>query len=399
LEANNLERQIKGWSRKKKEALIKNEIEELKKLSNKKKTTNALRQAQDRLEYLIVGQGICGTFLSWYLTKENKSFIIIDKNESITPSKASAGIINPVTGRRMVKVWMAEQVLSFAHGAYNEIGNFLGITAISQKNIIDFFPNPHQRQVFLERIAEGEEYLNSYPEQNQFNSFFNYELGCGEIRNSYTAHLEVLLPVWRLQLKENKQLLEENFEINDLIIKENSIQYKNITAEKIIFCDGLSSFENPFFKQLPFAPNKGEALIVEIRGLPNEHIYKKGFILAPLHHSGIFWLGSNYQWSFPDETPTKEFYEQAERHLKDWLKLPFKILEHKASIRPATLERRPFVGLHPHQKNIGILNGMGTKGCSLAPFFANQLVKNLLYKEKIDPLADINRFQKILSLI
>src|SRR5215469_8045270 len=250
-----------------------------------------------QIDYLIIGQGICGTFLSWYLTKENRSFILIDKNESGTPSKVSAGIINPVTGRRMVKVWMAEEVLSFAHHAYHEIGEFLDLTAMSQKNIIDFFPNPHQRQVFLERIEEGEQYLNSYPEQNQFNSFFNYDLGCGEIRNSYIVHLETLLPAWRQQLKDNNQLLEENVEINDLVIKEDFVQYKNITAGKIIFCDGLHSFENPFFKQLPFAPNKGEVLIVEIPGLPRERIYKKGFILAPLQTENIFWLGSNYQWS------------------------------------------------------------------------------------------------------
>ena len=315
----------------------------------------------------------------------------------MTPSKVSAGIINPVTGRRMVKVWMAEQTLSFAHKAYTEIGNFLGIPAISQKNIIDFFPNPHQRQVFLERIEEGEEYLNSYPEQNQFNSFFNYDLGCGEIRHTYIAHLDLLLPAWRQQLKNNTQLREEDFDFENLVIKEQSIQYGNITAEKIIFCDGLSSFENPFFKALPFAPNKGEVLIVEIPGLPDRNIYKKGFLLAPLQVEDVFWLGSNYQWSFSDPEPHKEFYEQAERHLKAWLKIPFKILEHKAALRPATLERRPFVGLHPYQRNIGILNGMGTKGCSLAPYFASQLVDQLLRKKEITPEADIKRFQKILA--
>jgi glycine/D-amino acid oxidase-like deaminating enzyme len=350
-----------------------------------------------QVDYLIVGQGICGTWLSWYLTKQDRSFIVIDKNEPITASKVSAGIINPVTGRRMVRVWMAEQILSFAREAYHEIGNFLDITAISQKNIIDFFPNPHQRQVFLERIEEGEQYLNSFPEQNQFNSFFNYDLGCGEIRHSYIAHIETLLPAWRKFLKNNGRLLEEAFGFENLVIGEQSVQYRSITAKKIIFCDGLNSFENPFFKQLPFAPNKGEALIVEINDLPDEHIYKKGFILAPLRETGTFWLGSNYQWSFSDTEPTDEFYQQAERHLKAWLKTPFRIMEHKASIRPATLERRPFVGLHPHQENAGILNGMGTKGCSLAPFFASQLVDHLLRKKGIMPEADIKRFSKILS--
>jgi glycine/D-amino acid oxidase-like deaminating enzyme len=350
-----------------------------------------------RVDFLIIGQGISGTFLSYYLFKENKSFIVIDKNEPITPSKVSAGIINPITGRRMVKVWLADQILSFAHGAYRELGNFLGISAISQKNLIDFFPNVHQRQVFLERMEQGDEYLHSYPEQNQYNPFFNYDLGCGEIRNCYVAHLEVVLPAWRAQLKENAWLIEEDFEFGQVIIKDHSIQYKDIEAEKIIFCDGLSSFENPFFKQLPFAPNKGETLIVEIRGLPDQHIYKKGYVLCPLQTPEIFWFGSNYHWSFPDANPTKEFFEQAQRHLKAWLKTPFRILEHKAALRPATLERRPFIGVHPHQKNIVILNGMGTKGCSLAPFFAAQLTNHLVYQMEITPEADVKRFSKVLS--
>jgi glycine/D-amino acid oxidase-like deaminating enzyme len=68
-----------------------------------------------------------------------------------------------------------------------------------------------------------------------------------------------------------------------------------------------------------------------------------------------------------------------------------------ASIRPANIERRPFVGLHPAHKNIGILNGLGTKGCSLAPFFAKQFVDHILYKKDILPGADIIRFSKILA--
>jgi hypothetical protein len=40
---------------------------------------------------------------------------------------------------------------------------------------------------------------------------------------------------------------------------------------------------------------------------------------------------------------------------------------------------------------------MGTKGCSLAPYFARQLVDQLLRKNEITPEADIKRFQKILA--
>lgn len=348
-------------------------------------------------EFIIVGQGISGTFLSYYLQKERKSFLVIDNNDSNAPSRIAAGIINPVTGRRMVTVWMAGEILPFAWDAYQEMGNELNITAISHKNIIDFFPNPFMRENFLQRIEEGSQYVHAYPEQNHFNHFFNYEFGCGEIRPVYTANLEILLPGWRQELKNKQLLLEENFEINDLKIHSGKIHYKDIIAEKIIFCDGAGSFENPFFKQLPFAPNKGEALVVEITELPDHNIYKKSMIISPLAQKNYFWIGSNYLWDFDNVHPTEAFRKNTQQALKEWLKIPFKIIEHLSGIRPATLERRPFVGMHPHYPHIGILNGMGTKGCSLTPFFANQLTNHLLYNNKVTIEADVKRFSKVLA--
>ncbi|HEX7846583.1 MAG TPA: FAD-binding oxidoreductase [Chitinophagaceae bacterium] len=351
------------------------------------------------IEYLVIGQGISGTFLSYYLQKENKSFLVIDNGFNNAASRIAAGIINPVTGRRLVTVWMADEVLPFAWTAYNEIGDSLGIKAISQKSIIDLFPNPFMREGFLKRLQEDDQYIHSYPDEKKFASYFNYEFGCGEISPAYMAHIETLLPAWRKQLRQNNQLLEEEFDINLLHVSEDKISYKDITAEKIIFCDGVTGAENPFFKQLPYAPNKGEALIVDIPELPADHIYKKSMTLVPLQTmaGNHFWIGSVYHWEFDDPYPAEAFRKNTEQVLKEWLKLPFKILDHRAGIRPATLERRPFVGLHPIHKNIGILNGMGTKGCSLAPFFAKQLTAHLLHDQPIIAEADVKRFSRILS--
>ncbi|HZF65960.1 MAG TPA: FAD-dependent oxidoreductase, partial [Chitinophagaceae bacterium] len=79
------------------------------------------------------------------------------------------------------------------------------------------------------------------------------------------------------------------------------------------------------------------------------------------------------------------------------LKVPYKIVDHKAALRPSTLERRPFVGFHPQHPSVGILNGMGTKGSSLAPFFAHQLVQNICFGSPITDEANVQRFSRILS--
>ena len=347
-------------------------------------------------DYIIVGQGISGTWLSYYLHKEKRSFVVIDNNQQNSSSRVAAGIINPVTGRRIVKTWIIEQLLEHLIPAYEELGKELGINAISQKNVIDFHPTPQMKLAFEERIKENDLFLKKSGDENLYSQYFNSDFGYGEVNPCYMINLQELLPAWRNKLIQNNQLLEENFEFPELKQSTEKIHYKNIEAEKIIFCDGSNSFNHPLFKNLPFSLNKGEALTIESKEIPTTHIFKKGIMLAPLG-KGLFWVGSNYLWNYHDQHPTKEFRDQTDILLKKWIKVPFTITDHKAAIRPANIERRPFVGFHPQNSNIGILNGMGTKGCSLAPYFAKQLVAHIIHNKEIDPEVDLKRFSKILA--
>ena len=349
------------------------------------------------VDVIVLGQGISGTCLSYFLEKENISFVVIDNANPNSPSRVAAGIINPVTGRRIVRTWMIEELLEFSLQFYAMLGEELNIKTISQKQIIDFFPSPQMKLAFEDRFKEEETYLQRPVDENSFRNQFNYDFGYGIVDPSYIIHLQTLLTAWRNKLIDQNQLLEESFDITQLKIEQDAVLYKNITAKKIIFCDGVQSYQNNFFNKLPFAPNKGEMLLLEIPRLSADYFYKKGMVLAPLSEPGMFWLGSNYLWEFEHENPTKEFYMQSVQLLQSWLKLPFKILEHRASVRPATIERRPFVGFHPKYSSVGILNGMGTKGCSLAPYCAKQLSENICHNKPILPDADIFRFKKILS--
>ncbi len=347
-------------------------------------------------QVLIIGQGISGTFLSYYLYRLNIPFIVIDNPMPNAPSAVAAGVINPVTGRRLVTVWLANEILPFAWNAYTEMGAFLNTDAISQKPIIDFYPNPFMQESYQKKWAEDATYINLEQEQD-YSSYFNYHFGYGTIQPAYTAHLQLLLPAWRQFLRQQNLLIEEKYNEGELIVNTSSVTYKNITADKIIYCDGGSSAGSRYFNRLPFALNKGEAIIVDIHRLPDTHIYKKSLTLVPLPEKNRFWLGSAYLWDYTDDQPSKDYWDTATAFLNDFVKLPYTIIDHKAAIRPATLERRPFVGMHPVTPAVGLLNGMGTKGCSLAPYFAWQLANNIANASPILPEADIKRFEKVLS--
>jgi glycine/D-amino acid oxidase-like deaminating enzyme len=349
------------------------------------------------VDILIIGQGICGSLLAWFLQKEGRSFLVIDDGNQSNASKIAAGIINPVTGRRYVTTWMIDDLMAFAKESYEEMGRTMETEFIFPKSVIDFFPSPQMRNAFINRLTEDDRFLHSFPDQNHFNQYFNYDFGCGEIRPAFMVNMGMVMAAMRKSLTAKNAFIEESFDRKELVVNKEGIHYKNITAEKIVFCDGIRAIEHPWFNLLPFAPNKGESLVIESEELNNEHIFKRGMVLAPLPVKNTFWVGSNYQWEFKDDQPSEQFYKQATGLLDSWVKKPYKVLFHKASVRPATLERRPFVGFHPHLPQIGILNGMGTKGASLAPFFANQLCQHIVHGLPIQDDASIHRFSRILG--
>jgi glycine/D-amino acid oxidase-like deaminating enzyme len=346
-------------------------------------------------DYLIIGQGLCGTLLSRSLMQAGKRVIVIDENRPFTATKVASGVVNPVTGRRIVRTWKIEEVLPFALNTYEAFEIEIDRQFITECSIIDFFPSLQMKEAFEKRLPEETEYLRQLTDAEDYKSYFNYYFGAGEISPCLLVDLNVMVKGWRNILLQQNSLLEDAFSWDGCEVTPDHVTYKNITATKIICCEGVAGFDNPYFKNLPYSRMKGEIIIASIPDLPRKNIYKQGINIVPWKED-LFWIGSTYEWDFKDLQPTPEWRKKVEEHLKHWLKAPFEIIDHVASERPANLERRPFVGLHPHHASVGVFNGMGAKGCSLAPFFAEQFTKHLLYQKPIYPEADVCRFEKTL---
>ncbi len=355
---------------------------------------SAVEINKQQVEFIIIGQGICGTFLSYYLHKAEKKILVYDDAKPYTASKVASGVINPVTGRRIVKTWMIDDVMPFAVNAYQALEKELEIALIQQSNILDFHTTTQMQLAFDERLPQEVQYLKKVQNPQHWQQYFNYPFGIGETNPCWLIDINTLLVEWRKRLKQNNQLIESNFNIQYLT-KNEQLETNN-QKPIILFCDGVSGFNNLYFNMLPYTKMKGEALIVSIPNLPRTNMYKHGLNIVPWKND-LWWVGSSYEWQFETNEPTENFRKKTELLLASFLKIPFTIIDHLASERPANIERRPFVGLHPIHQHIGILNGMGTKGCSLAPYFAHELVQHLVNGKSINSLADVQRFRKILS--
>ena len=347
------------------------------------------------LKILVVGQGIAGTMLSWYLHQAGIPFVVADDDAPNTASKVAAGVINPVTGRRIVTTWMIDELMPFAVKAYEDIGNFLNINLVHKLSIADCFPTLQMHEAFTQRVAEQAPYLTIHnatilPSVHQY-------YGYGTISPAYVINVALLLSTWKKYLLQQGMLVPAQVDQEQVSIFVHNCIYNHQSYTQVLFANGVAGVHNKWFKNLPFAPNKGEAFIIHAPELSPKHIYKKGYTIVPIGNAQ-YWVGANYEWNYTNALPTTAFYNNTIQLLNSWLTVPYTIVHHIASTRPATIERRPFVGLHPTLPVIGILNGLGAKGTSLAPYFAHQLVQHIVHGIPILPQANVQRFAKVLSM-
>ena len=76
---------------------------------------------------LIVGAGLAGVHLAWALRERSLPFDIISHDFGRPAWRASAGIINPITGKRVVKSWNIDTLLPAAVARYDQIAATLDV--------------------------------------------------------------------------------------------------------------------------------------------------------------------------------------------------------------------------------------------------------------------------------
>ncbi len=335
-------------------------------------------------DFIIVGQGICGSLLSWFLLKHNKKVLVFDQGNEQSSTHVASGILNPITGKRFVKTWMADELLPFAQQTYCEIETVLGKQFYKQQSIYKLFQSVKEQNDWSGRAADENytRYLQNQEvvflaESKMVNPFGTFEINGGGKLNTIS-----FLKSYRAFLK-NKSVLEERF------FSETEALNSKIP---VIFCDGFYASQNTFFSDLPWQVVKGEHLLVRIPDFYENKIISGDTTISPTEEKDVFYAGGTYEWNNTDPSTSKEGRDELERSLKKMLACDFEVLAHKAAIRPAVKDRRPFIGFYHEHSHVGIFNGMGTKGFSLSPYFANHFAEHLVNGKPLNSEVDIKRF-------
>ncbi len=360
--------------------------------------------SKNKEKILIVGQGLAGSLLAFELLQNGQEVFVIDNKHQHSSSIVAGGAVNPITGQRFVKSWRIDELLVSMSEIYGKMEAVFGIKLWKKRSIVRILQTVKQENDWLGRTSwqEWQGFIGTNAKTSDFEPYFFNVEGVAEVLQGGKLEIAQVLFSVKNYLLNQKKLEELPFSYANLKINANSVEYKGVFYDKIVFCEGWQAINNPFFNYLPFNISKGEALIVKIdeeypfsanNGANNDaKISIKNDVMISHLHDNLYWVGATNVFEDTNPLPTEKGLNELENRLKKALKLPFTIEKHIGGLRPATLDRRPFLGQHPLHEPIFIFNGLGTKGSSLAPYLTKKMIGFLLEKQILDAEINIDRY-------
>lgn len=349
------------------------------------------------IDFLIIGQGLAGSILAWTLIDHGCTVLVCDPGNKDSASRIAAGIINPITGKRFVKAPGTDLVLPKALVFYQKIGDYFGQDFYQEKPILRLFKTEQERAHFCKREADPEyrPYLGAPIKRNERVSGLSTEFGGYHQMQCGVLDCAQFLSTLREYFRETNRLVPESIDYADIKFSKSGITWRGRPVRQIVCCEGFGSNTNPWFAWLPFQASKGEILSVTTAAqLPNA-IVNKGYWLLPFKQN-MFKLGATYQWNPVDSAASG----QAKTDLLNFFDtlfmtpLPATVLDHRAAIRPGTVDKSPFIGRHTKLTDICVFNGFGSTGVLRIPYYAERLTRYLLHGEALPAEANIQRYNE-----
>jgi len=345
------------------------------------------------IDTLIIGQGLAGSILAWQLMKSGQKTMVISNDASPSASRVAAGLFNPVTGKRLVLQADAETIIPAAQALYRELETHFDQRFFHEKSMFRVIKDAKEYKSF-EKRAEDPAYAQYLGEICDPPISLNSSNEVFEQHNTGYLDTNRVLDCLRDYFIARESYRAALFNHNDLVVTDKTISWNGIQTQRIIFCEGFMGKDNPWFNWLPFQPAKGEILSLKTDHSLPDQIINGGKWLLPVH-DGSYKTGATYDHDLSSITPSERGKSELIDGMQKLLSSPieFELQDHQAGVRPNTLDKQPFIGLHHEQPEIGIFNGFGSKGSMLIPYYSAAFARHLIDGSPIPAEANICRIQ------
>lgn len=328
---------------------------------------------------IVVGQGLAGTTLAWKLIDRGKRVLVIDSNDGSGASQVAAGLMTPVTGKRMVCSPSFQEEWLAAVSFYRQIEERLKVALLIEEPMVRLFDSEEGREEYLDRSdATGRVKAERWEGRIEANG--NKKIGV-EISPAGRVNVTDYLEASRKAFEELSSFQGLDLDLDDVVMNREgiSVPKMSVAAKSLVLCQGAVSSQ--LFPEVPNNPAKGEIHKVRLEKMALERVVHRSIWLAPNKQESVTdgypkeWLvGATYDWEDFDRTPTAKAEAELNRKLEYLIEERPKLLKKLVGIRPTMKDRQPVLGQHPEYRGVWIFNGLGSKGTLKAPKMADHLL-------------------------
>ena len=104
-----------------------------------------MTSAKQHFENVIVGQGLAGSAMAWTLHWAGQNLLLCDRAERETASRVAAGLITPVTGKRLVISTKYGERFTAAKNFYRRVEQETGQTFFYEVEMLRLFEEEEGR--------------------------------------------------------------------------------------------------------------------------------------------------------------------------------------------------------------------------------------------------------------
>ncbi|MBL7811212.1 MAG: FAD-binding oxidoreductase [Bacteroidetes bacterium] len=348
-----------------------------------------------QVQTIIAGAGLAGCSLALELHSRGHRVFLADNQDSGSSSRVAAGLVNPIVPKGVKKTWMCDTFFPGIRDWYAR-WDFLEGQPFFQSAPLWQIHKSYGEYTEWRLSAENPE-MEGYLLSGEPHNHPGFSNDYGSTLVYHAGRLNTLAfcnAVWSW-FSSLGQTKAQSFNYDEIIVDNDSVQLWGVRADRLVFCDGASGMNNPWFSYLPWRPSAGDILRVRTEGmssLSDRAIYRHRHWLVP-DGKGDWLAGGSFHPDNTDRHPNHEDAEEILTSLRGWIHHPVHLLQHLRGIRPSVQDRRPFIGRHPANASVWIFNGLGSKGSSLVTWLAPVLADAITVNAALPAEVDINRYR------